>query len=75
MKYIHKNGYELKKKQEYRKNFEGSDRLFNACWGQYIFWLQGAIDNPSCDYDVENWLDQIASEKVNDSRSSFYLYG
>jgi hypothetical protein len=52
-----------------------SYRLFSACWSQYRAWLRGAIDSPTCDRDVLDWLDSIASEKVNNSRSKFYIYG
>ena len=62
-------------KKESRKNFDGSNRLFNACWRQYISWLKGSIDDPTTQEDINNWLDQIASEKVNNSKSIFYIYG
>lgn len=58
-----------------RKNFDGSDRLFDACWRQYTQWLKSAIDDPTCQDDIDNWLHSIASEKVNNPRSKFYIYG
>lgn len=58
-----------------RKNFDGSSNLFEACWQLYRKYLRGAIDNPSNQADVDSWLEQIASEKVNNPRSSFYIYG
>lgn len=58
-----------------RINFDGSQELFNACWRQYMTWLNGAIDDPKALSDVINWLDQIASEKVNNPKSRFYIYG
>jgi hypothetical protein len=67
--------YSLKKKAYYWKKFDGSYRLFNACWDQYRRWLKGSIDDPWSDSDVMNWLDQIASEKVNNSKSVFYIHG
>ena len=67
--------YTLKDKNYYRKEFDGSSRLFNACWRQYIGYLRVAIDDPTCDMDVDDWLENIASEKVNNSRSVFYIYG
>lgn len=58
-----------------RKNFNGSAALFEACWRQYITYLNGAIDDPRNQGDVDSWLDTIASEKVNNSRSRFYIHG
>jgi hypothetical protein len=57
------------------RKFDGSTRLFNACWHQYRSYVKGAIDDPTCLADVTDWLDTLASEKVNNSRSSFYIYG
>jgi len=57
------------------KRFDGSGALFDACWNQYKQWLNGAIDSPENISDVMNWLDNIASEKVNNPRSRFYIYG
>lgn len=50
-------------------------RLFSACWRQYCAYLRSAIDNPHSDSDVLDWLDSIASEKVNNPKSKFYIYG
>lgn len=58
-----------------RENFDGSDRLFAACWRQYLTYLAESIDNPTCQSDIDGWLESIASEKVNNPRSVFYLYG
>lgn len=57
-----------------RKNFDGSDKLFNACWQQYRRYLS-SVNYPECQEDVDNWLYSIASEKVNNSRSVFYITG
>ena len=62
-------------KAEAREAFDGSLGLFEACWRQYREYLRGAIDYPESLNDVSDWLDQIASEKVNDSTSRFYIYG
>jgi len=69
------DNYKLKAKSYYRRKFDGSDRLFNTCWNQYRNWLNSAIDDPQEDSDVLDWLDSIASEKVNNSKSTFYIYG
>jgi hypothetical protein len=57
------------------KRFDGTTRLFDACWKQYREYVNGSIDDPKNIDDVTNWLDSIASEKVNNSASSFYIYG
>lgn len=67
--------YTLDTASHYLATFDGSERLFRACWRQYIAFLRGSIDAPICDQDVADWLDSIAAEKVNDSRSAFYIYG
>lgn len=62
-------------KRAARKVFRGSERLFQACWRQYLSYLRGAIDNPDSQTDIDSWLDSIASEKVNNYKSVFYIYG
>ena len=57
------------------KRFDGSQNLFNACWRQYRGFVNGGTDDPENIDDVMNWLDQIASEKVNNPSSVFYIYG
>lgn len=49
--------------------------LFTACWYQYMTYLNGGTDDPSNLDDVMGWLESIASEKVNNPRSKFYIYG
>jgi len=52
-----------------------SKRLFNACYAQLRQWMrQGAIDTPDLS-EAQGWMDQIISERVNNPRSSFYIYG
>ena len=58
-----------------RKNFDGSNRLFDNCWKTYKRYLNGSIDDPNNLSDVVGWLDSIASEKVNNEKSIFYIYG
>ena len=63
-------------KQTARRAFRGSDRLFNACWNQLLgFCRQGAINWPTDQAELDNWLDSIASEKVNNPKSRFYICG
>jgi len=46
------------------------DRLFNAVWRDILQF------NRDCDVDdIEALYEQIASSKVNNPKSSFYLYG
>lgn len=67
--------YVLKRKAHYRKEFDGSHALFDACWKVYKRYLRDAIDNPENDDEVSAWLDNIASEKVNNPGSRFYIFG
>lgn len=67
--------YELNKPKYYKEKFDGSNELFKICWLRYTGFLKGSIDYPSCDDDVMNWLNTIASELVNSPRSKFYMYG
>mgnify|MGYP006953516147 FL=1 len=67
--------YKIQRPQYYRKLVDMSPRLFTTCWRQYTYWLAGSIDNPESDDEVVGWLNQIAAERVNSSRSSFYIYG
>lgn len=63
-------------KDHIRDYFSGSNRLFEACYRQYLKWLrEGAIDTPVDICQVVQWVDSIAAEKVNNPRSSFYIYG
>lgn len=67
--------YILQPPRTYRYMVKMSDRLFRACWAHYRRLLANAIDFPNSDDDVVSWLDSIASEKVNNPRSTFYIYG
>ena len=69
------NEFEIKPRHHYRPTFDGSDRLFAACWETYRTMLQNSIDYPQDDEDVMRWLDTIAADKVNNSASSFWMYG
>jgi hypothetical protein len=65
-----------KPKRHYREQFkDSSDRLFNSAWSTYLKYLNGAIDSPRTEQDVIAWLTCIIGEKVNDSSSSFHIYG
>lgn len=58
------------KKRDYRAEFDGSNRLFEACWRRYLRarrFLE--ID------DVSTFLDYTAGLLVNDENSSFYITG
>jgi hypothetical protein len=57
------------------KRFDGSGALFNACWRQYRAYLVGSIDDPENIGDVMSWLDTLAAERVNNSKSRFYITG
>ena len=62
--------FEIDKPNFYWRQFDGSDRLFRACWREMRRNYQ-----PSDDINVMEILDSIASELVNNPRSSFYIYG
>jgi len=67
--------YILKPRSYYQGRFDGGRELFSACWRQYRTYLNGAIDDPRDDRDVLHWLDEIASERVNDCKSRFFIRG
>lgn len=52
----------------FRNNFEGSDELFEYCWRKAKSAYCG-------DGDMQEWIEQIATEAVNDEKSRFYIYG
>lgn len=63
-------------RNECQARFDGSSRLFAACWRQLLAWQrQGAIDTVTTVDDACRWLDDIAAEKVNNPQSAFYIYG
>ena len=67
--------YQLLPAAHYRAQFDGSPALFTACWRKYRRLLSSDIDNPQCDSDVLDWLETLAGHRVNDSGSTFYIYG
>lgn len=62
------------RRAEARKRFDGSDRLFNACWRELLWYERNADALPS-EVEVDAFLWEAAGRRVNDSRSPFYLYG
>lgn len=66
----------IKLKNKIRQRFtDTSDNLFNNAWKEYIRYLNGSIDNPNDEEDIYNWIDNIISEKVNNPKSKYYIYG
>jgi hypothetical protein len=65
--------YELKPPSHYVSRFDGSPKLFRACWRQYRACLNGSIADPDTDDAVIDWLELIARTKVNDIKSVFWL--
>lgn len=58
------------KKQLRQDNKEDSLRLFNAAWRSILEFSRGSeID------DLQGLYNQIVSEKINNPKSSFYIYG
>jgi hypothetical protein len=64
----------LSRKAEARKRFDGSERLFNACWRE-LNWFERNSDTLRDGPEVEAFLHDAASRRVNNSGSGFYLYG
>lgn len=62
-------------KRAAKRRFNGSGRLFEACWRQYKGYTNSAISEPNNIREVMGWLDSIASEKVNNPNSRFYILG
>jgi hypothetical protein len=69
------NSYKLRTRAYYAALSEDSPRLFNACWNVYRGFLRITINTPTSDAVVMDWLDTIATAKVNNPASTFYLYG
>ena len=61
---------ELNKKKFREQNKTDSESLFNAAWRVILNFEKGSeID------DLQGLYDTIVSEKVNDPKSKFYIYG
>lgn len=69
------NNWTLGPKRHYAARFRGSRRLFDACWRKWRERYQEGIEEAASDHDVMVALNWHASQKVNDSRSVFYLHG
>jgi len=67
--------YQLQPAAHYRTQFDGSAALFSSCWRQYRRLIASDIDDPQSDDDVFEWLEELAAARVNNSGSSFYIYG
>jgi hypothetical protein len=60
------------KKGDYFAAFDGSERLFNACWREYTDYVK---DYGAIGIDALDFVNQAASARVNNTRSVFYLHG
>lgn len=64
------------KKCDFYRHFGGSGALFEACWRK---WKEYSKEVPESrdmeEADILNFLEERASELVNDSKSKFYLRG
>lgn len=67
--------YTIKAKAYYAIRFSGSAALFSTCWRKYRKLVAEGYDSPTCDEDVDSFLDELASELVNNSGTRFYIYG
>lgn len=52
---------------------EDRDALFNSAWRKMLS-LRNATDI-NTENEVIDWMQSIIAEKVNDSRSQFYIHG
>ena len=58
------------KKQFRQENKKDSESLFNAAWSDILYFSRNSeID------DLQGLYDSIVSEKVNNPRSKFFIYG
>lgn len=64
------------KKRDFERHFGGSVSMFEACWRRWVKYRNEVPESREMDEaDILNFLEERASELVNDSRSQFYLYG
>lgn len=59
----------------WRKENKGSDKLFDACWRRLIGDYYNVSYSGNTTQSVLDLLDYYAAEKVNNSRSIFYITG
>lgn len=63
-------------KKDFNRHFDGSNRLFERCWKKWLKYTEGISEiNYDSDWDILQFLDERASEEVNDERSPCYIYG
>jgi hypothetical protein len=62
------------RKQSARERFGGSNRLFAACWRDLLK-FERESDFIGGDIELDAVLNEFASRRVNNSRSSFWIYG
>ena len=69
------DSYKIEKKSYYGRLFDGSERLFNNCWREFLTVINNGLTTFNDDNDVLRVLDEIASTRVNNPKSKFYMYG
>lgn len=63
-------------KRDYARHFGGSLALFDVCWRSWLKYRKVVPEATEMEEaDILNFLEERASELVNDSKSQFYLYG
>lgn len=62
------------RRKEARGAFDGSARLFAACWRE-LLWFERETGESFDAAQVADFLHDAASRRVNNPRSSFWLYG
>lgn len=63
------------KKEDYAKSFDGTAELFEACWRMLLAYSKGSEVEWNDKAEVDERLEEFASQLVNDSSSRFYIYG
>ena len=59
------------RKRDFWNEFEGTRSMFESCWRGFrkSGWCYESVD------EIQGILDQLASEKVNNPDSPFYIFG
>lgn len=63
------------KKADYAKSFDGTVELFEACWRMLLAYSKGSEVEWNDKAEVDERLEEFASQLVNDSSSRFWIYG
>ena len=63
-------------RKDFERHFEGSQGLFNYCWRKWREYVRASGNGvTTAAEDVLMFLNDVASEQVNNPKSKYYLYG